>query len=118
MTCIFTYVGSFTSGAFPPNDRTSALAPTNQTTTSHRRCSRAGLERHDGKADDDEDSPRVQPPANIRTLAMHLLQLTMHISTNDLLLAVIRLDGTTRRASHESLGKVLVMRLSRWICVW
>ena len=40
----------------PAYDRTSALAPTNQTTTSHRRCSRAGLERHDGKADDDEDT--------------------------------------------------------------
>jgi hypothetical protein len=29
------------------------------------------VDRHDGKANDDEGSPRMQPPAHIRTLAMH-----------------------------------------------
>ena len=51
----------------PSADDTTA----NQTTTSHRWCGRAGRERHDGKANDDEGSPRLQPTAHIRTLALH-----------------------------------------------
>jgi hypothetical protein len=47
------------------------LTTINQTTTSHRWCGRAGRESHDGKANDDEGSPKLQPPAHIRTLAMH-----------------------------------------------
>jgi hypothetical protein len=43
----------------------------NQTTTSHCLCGRSGRESHDSKANDDEGSPRLQPPANIRTLALH-----------------------------------------------
>ena len=41
----------------PSADDTTA----NQTTTSHRWCSRAGRESYDGKANDDEGSPRLQP---------------------------------------------------------
>ena len=37
-----------------------------------RRCGRAGRESHDSKANDDEGSPRLQPPAHIRTLALDL----------------------------------------------
>jgi hypothetical protein len=40
-------------------------------TTSHGRCGRAGLESYDGKANNDEGSPRVQPPTHIRTLVTH-----------------------------------------------
>ena len=42
-----------------------------QTTTSHRWCGRVGRESHDGKANDVEGSPRLQPHAHIRTLVMH-----------------------------------------------
>ena len=43
----------------------------NQTTTRHSWFSRAGLQSHDGKANDDEGTPRLQSPDHIRTLWMH-----------------------------------------------
>ena len=51
----------------PSADDTTA----NQTTTSYRQCSRVGRESHVCKANDDEGSPRLQPPAHIRTLSLH-----------------------------------------------
>jgi hypothetical protein len=55
----------------------------NQTTTSHSWCGRSGRESHDCKANDDEGSPRLQPPDHMHA-GDALRQLTMHISTNDL----------------------------------
>ena len=54
-----------------PSQRGDNQPPLMQRTTSHRWCGRAGRESHDGKANDDEGSPRLQPPAHIRTLALH-----------------------------------------------
>jgi len=43
-------------------ERQSDDTTANQTTTSHRRYGRAGRENHDGKANEVEGSPRLQPP--------------------------------------------------------
>jgi hypothetical protein len=54
---------------------------TNQTTTSHRRCGRAGRESHDAMQTTTRAAPGPRPHTHAGTAPR---QLTMHISTNDL----------------------------------